>query len=105
MYVCTPTFISVHDFEHAYTHIYTHFFPMIIILFFIILYCLKTYCNKSDLYFFVLGRDRFIPNYICFKQTLFSNFSYNLFKGYLHYKTMTSQNVPSEAHVQNCFVS
>ena len=26
------------------------------------------------------------------------------FKGYLHYKTITSQNVPSEAQIKNFFI-
>ena len=53
-----------------------------ILLVLIILYSLKTYCYTFDLYLFVLGRDRFFTIYICFKETLFFNFSYKLFNRY-----------------------
>ena len=53
------------------------------------LYCL-TYCYIYDLYLFVLGRDRFFTVYICFKETLFFNFSYKLFLNIIcfYYKIM-----------------
>ena len=56
----------------------------------IILYCLKT-CCIFDLYLFVLGRDRFFTVNIYFKETLFSDFSYKLFKIYFSLVQSTYQ--------------
>ena len=37
------------------------------------------------IYLFVLGRDRFFTDYICFNETLFFNFLYKLYNKYLLY--------------------
>ena len=36
---------------------------------------------------------------------IFGGNKINLFKGYLRYQTITSQNVPSEAQTKNFFIS
>ena len=81
-YICVPTFIGVRmvlDMRTlTLTLIYFLWFFRVfkIVLIFIILYCLKTYCYIFDLYLFVLGRDTFFIVHICFKETLFFNFSF-----------------------------
>ena len=81
-YICVPTFIGVRmvlDMRTlTLTLIYFLWFYRVfkIVLIFIILYCLKTYCYIFDLYLFVLGRDTFFIVHICFKETLFFNFSF-----------------------------
>ena len=72
-----------HDFGHVYVDMYIIFFPMIFlssgsnnfILF-------KNLILYIIIYLFVLGSDRFFTVYVCFKETLFSNFSYKLFNKY-----------------------
>ena len=49
------------------------------------LYCLKACCYIFDIYFFVLGRDRWFTVYICFKEIFFFNFSYKLYKACVRY--------------------
>ena len=77
--VLQGSILGVHH-VHTYAYFYKRrydFFPMIFQSFqnvlVLIMYCLKTYCNKFDLsfFFFVLVRDRFFTVYICFKEALF----------------------------------
>ena len=84
--VLTPNFIDVRMNLDMRTLTRTLiFFPMIfkLLRFFlvpIILYSLKTYYYIYMTFnLFVLGRDTFFTVYICFKETLFFNFSYKLF--------------------------
>ena len=42
------------------------------------------------IYLFLLGRDRFFTVYICFKETLFSNFTYKLLNKYFFLLQSTS---------------
>ena len=43
------------------------------------------------MYLFVLGRERFFTVYICFKETLFFNFSHKLFNKYFSLPQSTCQ--------------
>ena len=96
-YIPTPTFTGIHMILDMHTlpcmlilpYDFFKFFKICMVL--IILYCLKTYCYKFDLYFFGLGRGRFFTVYICFKETLFFNFSYKLFNKYFSLPQSTSQ--------------
>ena len=67
-YVCTHTFISICIILGMHTLARMLIFP--------------TYFLMFSLYLFVLGRDRFFTVYICFKETLFFNFSQKLFNKY-----------------------
>ena len=97
VYISTPTFIGVRMILDMRTLIRTLIFPYDFFKFFkiclvlIILYCLKTYWYKFDLYFFVLGRDGFFTVFICFKETLFFNFSYKLLNKYFSLLQSTSE--------------
>ena len=42
---------------------------------------------------------------VCSKNPLKKYYFNNMVKGYLHYKTITFQNVPSKAQIKNFFIS
>ena len=97
---CVCTYIYLYfctcDFRHAYPDMYAHVFSFDFLKFskffliFIVLYCLKNFLLYiwPLIYLFVNKIDRFFIVYSCFKEILFFNFSYKLFKGYLCYKTI-----------------
>ena len=92
-FIRTPNFIGVHMNLNMSTLTRTLIFSLWFLnRFFLVLmlYCLKTYCYIYDLYLFVLGRDRFFTVYICFKESLFFNFSYKLLLNIIcfYYKIM-----------------
>ena len=80
--VCTYAYFywRTHKFGHSYVDTYAHFFRMIF----------SSFQNFSGSYNFILlknllldlfvpEKNRFFTACICFKETLFSNFSYKLF--------------------------
>ena len=90
VYICMATFIDIHMILDVCTLtsrlIFSLWFLKVFKIFLsIILYCLKTYCYNYIwplILMFVLKRERFYTVYIYFKETLFFNFSYKLFKKY-----------------------
>ena len=82
IHMSTYFYWHTHNFGHAYVNTYFHFFLMVFLSSvsynFILFKNLMVYIWPL-IYLFVLGRDRFFTVSICFKETLFSNFSYKPF--------------------------
>ena len=83
VYTCMSNFIGFHMIYNTFSVWFFKLFKFFLVL--LILYCLKTYLIYiwPLIYLFVLGRDRLFTAYICFKETLFFNFSYKYEKSYL----------------------
>ena len=100
VYVCVLTFIGVHMILDmcmlTLSLIFSLWFFKVVKTFLILIisYCLKTYCYVFDVQFFVyvLRRDRrCFTGYISFKETIFSNFLYELFNKYFSLLQSTCQ--------------
>ena len=95
-YVCMltsigiPIILDMHLFTCMLSFSKGFFKVFKIFLVLIISYCLKLIAIYLNFNQFVLGRDRFFAISICFIETLFFNFLYNLLNIYPYFRTLVN---------------